>query len=92
MPLRQLGRSTLHIARLAFGGIVLGWTADKATSVALRGAFVAGGFSLIDPVADPFATVQAYRARLLACPAFARAVADARPFRTCCPLGTPNRD
>ena len=92
VPLRQRGRSTLHIARLAFGGIVLGWTADKATSFALLGAFVAGGFSLIDPVADPFATMQAYQARLLAWPAFARAVADARPFRSCFPLGTPNRD
>ena len=48
LPLRQLGRSALHIAPLAFGGNVLGWTADKATSFALLDAFVDGGFNLID--------------------------------------------
>ena len=48
LPLRQLGRSGLHIAPLAFGGNVFGWTADKATSFALLDAFVDGGFNLID--------------------------------------------
>ncbi len=48
LPLRQLGRSTLHVAPLAFGGNVFGWTADKATSFALLDAFVGGGFNLID--------------------------------------------
>ena len=48
LPLRQLGRSTLHVAPLAFGGNVFGWTADKATSFAPLDAFVGGGFNLID--------------------------------------------
>ena len=48
MPCRALGRSGLHIAPLAFGGNVSGWTADRATSLALLDAFVDGGFKLID--------------------------------------------
>ena len=36
--------------------------------------------------------VRAYRARLLACPSFARAVDEARPFRPLFPLGAPDRD
>ena len=48
MQLRELGRSGLHIAPLAFGGNVFGWTADKATSFALLDAFVDSGFNLID--------------------------------------------
>ena len=48
MQRRALGRSGLHIAPLAFGGNVLGWTADEATSFSLLDAFVADGFNLID--------------------------------------------
>ncbi len=47
-PLRQLGRSGLQVAPLAFGGNVFGWTADEATSFALLDAFVDAGFNLID--------------------------------------------
>jgi len=36
--------------------------------------------------------VHAYRARLLARPSFARAVDDARPYRSYFPLGAPDRD
>jgi glutathione S-transferase len=39
-----------------------------------------------------FANLLAYRARLLARPSFARAVAAARPFRPYFPLGAPDRD
>ena len=35
MQLRELGRSGLHTAPLAFGGNVFGWTADEAASFAL---------------------------------------------------------
>lgn len=45
---RRLGRSTLQVAPLAFGGNVLGWTADAARSFELLDAFVAAGFNLID--------------------------------------------
>lgn len=45
---RPLGHSALEIAPLAFGGNVLGWTADEPRSFALLDAFVEAGFNLID--------------------------------------------
>ena len=48
MQTRQLGRSGIHIAPLAFGGNVFGWTADEAMSFNLLDAFVEAGFNLID--------------------------------------------
>ena len=48
MKKRTLGRSSLKVAPLAFGGNVFGWTADEATSFKLLDAFVARGFNLID--------------------------------------------
>ncbi|MBI3367356.1 MAG: aldo/keto reductase [Burkholderiales bacterium] len=48
MQLRELGRSGLQVAPLAFGGNVFGWTADAATSFSLLDAFVDAGFNLID--------------------------------------------
>jgi aryl-alcohol dehydrogenase-like predicted oxidoreductase len=48
MQQRQIGRSGLHVAPLALGGNVFGWTADEATSFAVLDAFVDGGFNLID--------------------------------------------
>jgi len=45
---REIGRSGLHVAPLALGGNVFGWTADEATSFAVLDAFVDGGFQLID--------------------------------------------
>jgi glutathione S-transferase len=41
---------------------------------------------------DAHRHLRAYRARLLARPAFARAVDEARPFRGYFPLGAPDRD
>jgi aryl-alcohol dehydrogenase-like predicted oxidoreductase len=48
MQKRNLGRSGLQIAPLMFGGNVLGWTADEATSFGLLDRFVAAGFDAID--------------------------------------------
>jgi aryl-alcohol dehydrogenase-like predicted oxidoreductase len=48
MQKRQLGNSGLKIAPLMFGGNVLGWTADEATSFKLLDRFVAAGFDAID--------------------------------------------
>lgn len=48
MKLRELGRSGIQVAPLAFGGNVFGWTADEATSFRLLDAFVDAGFNLID--------------------------------------------
>jgi glutathione S-transferase len=44
------------------------------------------------PIDKEFANVIAYRKRLLARPSFARAVDEARPYRSFFPLGAPNRD
>jgi glutathione S-transferase len=44
------------------------------------------------PISDACAAVQSYRRRLLARPSFARAVDEARPYRSFFPLGAPDRD
>jgi glutathione S-transferase len=44
------------------------------------------------PIPDRFAALRAYRARLLAHPTMARAVDEARPFRSYFPFGDPGRD
>lgn len=44
------------------------------------------------PIGDGHPHLRAYRARLLARPSFARAVDEARPYRTLFPLGAPDRD
>ena len=44
------------------------------------------------PIAPSFPTLLGYRKRLLARPSFARAVEEARPYRSYFPLGAPNRD
>ena len=43
-------------------------------------------------IGEQFANVHAYRRRLLARPAFARAVDEARVYRNYFPLGAPDRD
>ena len=69
------------------------WATGDAFTLADCGAapflFYADWTHAIDPA---FANVRAYRKRLLARPAFARAVDEARPFRKFFPLGAPDRD
>lgn len=48
MKLRPLGRSSLQVAPLAFGGNVFGWSVDESRSFELLDAFVDHGFNLID--------------------------------------------
>ncbi|HPU50796.1 MAG TPA: aldo/keto reductase [Burkholderiaceae bacterium] len=48
MQTRELGRSGLKSAPLAFGGNVFGWTADENRSFELLDAFVDAGCNLID--------------------------------------------
>jgi glutathione S-transferase len=43
-------------------------------------------------IAEAFPLLRGYRQRLLARPSFARAVDEARPFRSYFPLGAPDRD
>ncbi|WP_427916127.1 glutathione S-transferase family protein [Sphingomonas qilianensis] len=68
--------------------------------------WAAGGFGLADCAAAPalfyadwvhpidpaHVNLRAYRARLLTRPSFARAVEEARPYRSYFPLGAPDRD
>ena len=48
MQKRRLGKSSLQIAPLVFGGNVFGWTADETMSFRLLDGFVAAGFDCID--------------------------------------------
>jgi len=48
---REIGRSGLQVAPLAFGGNVFGWTADEKTSFSLLDAFVDAGLNLVDTAA-----------------------------------------
>ena len=48
MQKRQLGRSELQVAPLAFGGNVFGWTIDEPTSFTLLDAFTGAGYNLVD--------------------------------------------
>jgi aryl-alcohol dehydrogenase-like predicted oxidoreductase len=48
MEKRPLGKSGFHVAPLALGGNVFGWTADEATSFAILDHFVDAGFDLVD--------------------------------------------
>ena len=45
---RPVGNSGLHVAPLALGGNVFGWTADEATSFRILDAFVDAGGTMID--------------------------------------------
>ena len=46
----------------------------------------------VHPIGDAHPRLQAYRARLLARPSFARAVEEGRKYRSYFPLGAPDRD
>lgn len=46
----------------------------------------------IHRISDAYPTLRTYRSRLLARPSFARAVDEARPYRSYFPLGAPDRD
>src|SRR6187551_2074908 len=48
MKLRVLGRSSLMVSPLCFGGNVFGWTVDEATSFSLLDAWLDAGFNFID--------------------------------------------
>src|SRR5690349_854164 len=48
MSLRPLGRSSLLVSPLCFGGNVFGWTADEKTSFSLLDAWLDAGFNFVD--------------------------------------------
>jgi glutathione S-transferase len=69
------------------------WAAGSAFSLADCAAAPALFYAdWAHPIGDSFAAVRAYRRRLLARPSFARAVDEARPYRSGFPLGAPDRD
>ena len=47
-PLRTLGRSSLQVSPLCFGGNVFGWTVDEATSFELLDAWLDAGMNFVD--------------------------------------------
>ena len=75
--------------RLAGRTWAVGDRLSLADCAAARSLFYA---DWVHPIAAAFPTLRAYRARLLAWPAFARAVNEARPYRHYFPLGAPDRD
>ena len=48
MRKRRLGKSSLEVAPIVFGGNVFGWTVDQPTAFELLDAFVGAGFNAID--------------------------------------------
>jgi glutathione S-transferase len=69
------------------------WAAGDAVSLADCAAAPSLFYAdWVRPIGDAFPAVRAYRRRLLAWPAFARAVEEARPHRHLFPLGAPDRD
>jgi aryl-alcohol dehydrogenase-like predicted oxidoreductase len=48
MQLRPLGRSSLRVAPLCFGGNIFGWTVNEAASFTVLDAVVAAGLNFID--------------------------------------------
>jgi glutathione S-transferase len=88
-------RAMLETAYAWLDGRMAGrtWAAGEDFSLADCGA---GPFLFYadwtQPIDGKFANVRAYRQRLLARPAFARAVDEARRYRHYFPLGAPDRD
>jgi glutathione S-transferase len=69
------------------------WAAGGAFSLADCAAAPALFYAdWVQPIGTAHARVRAYRARLLARPSFARAVEEARPYRSFFPPGAPDRD
>jgi glutathione S-transferase len=70
-----------------------GWAAGEHLSLADCAAAPSLFYAdWVHAIAEAYPAVRAYRSRLLAWPAFARAVDEARPFRHYFPLGAPERD
>jgi aryl-alcohol dehydrogenase-like predicted oxidoreductase len=55
MQKRNIGRSGIEVAPLAFGGNVFGWTIDETQSFDLLDEFIGSGFNLVD-TADVYST------------------------------------
>ncbi|MDQ0321573.1 glutathione S-transferase [Pararhizobium capsulatum DSM 1112] len=88
-------RSLLDDAYGWLDGVIAGrtWAAGEDYSLADCAASPSLFYAdWVHPIADRFENVRAYRNRLLERPSFARAVDEARPYRSFFPLGAPDRD
>ncbi|MBF9232423.1 glutathione S-transferase family protein [Microvirga alba] len=88
-------RNLLDVAYHWLDGVMAAreWAAGDAFSLADCAAAPALFYAdWAHPISDAFSHVHAYRRRLLARPSFARAVDEARPYRSLFPLGAPDRD
>jgi glutathione S-transferase len=86
---------TLHAAYRWIDGQLQGrtWAAGAAFTLADCAAAPALFYAdWVHPVDASLPNLRAYRARLLQRPSFARAVDEARPFRSFFPPGAPDRD
>ncbi|MGH7820564.1 MAG: glutathione S-transferase family protein [Candidatus Binatia bacterium] len=69
------------------------WAAGDGFSLAdCAGAAALFYADWVHPIGEPFSNLRAYRRRLLSRPSFARAVDEARPYRSLFPPGAPDRD
>lgn len=69
------------------------WAAGEAFSLADCAAAPSLFYAdWVHEIGREFPTLRAYRSRLLERPSFARAVDEARPYRSFFPLGAPDRD
>jgi glutathione S-transferase len=69
------------------------WAAGKAFTLADCSAAPSLFYAdWVQEIPAALTNLRAYRARLLAHPSVARAVDEARPYRSYFPLGAPNRD
>ena len=69
------------------------WAAgDEFTLADCAGAPALFYADWVHPIPEEFATLKAYRARVLARPSVVRVVDEARPYRKLFPLGAPDRD
>jgi glutathione S-transferase len=88
-------RTTLETAYRWLDGVMADreWAAGGTFSLADCAAAPALFYAdWTHPIGERFASLRAYRRRLLARPSFARAVDEARPYRLLFPLGAPERD
>ena len=69
------------------------WAAGEAFSLADCAAAPSLFYAdWVHQIGEAYPRVRAYRSQLLAKPSFARAVDEARPYRSYFPLGAPDRD
>lgn len=88
-------RARLDVSYEWLDGELKGWTWAAGEDFTLADCAAAPSLFYADwvhPISERFDTLRAYRARLLKRPSFARAVEEARPYRSFFPPGAPDRD